>query len=82
MIKIQKYEVNTHPISRADSLVVDAVALLGQQRGVPVAIVGLVVAHSERLRRVDATGGKLSGEVVLGVQERGVLEMDRDRVAA
>lgn len=58
---------NTHPVGCAHSLVVDAVAFLRQQRGVPVSVVGLVVPHSERLRRVDAGGGELSSEIVLGV---------------
>lgn len=31
---------------------------------------------------MDARGGELSGEVVLRVQERGVLEVDGNRVAA
>lgn len=73
---------NTHPVGSADSLVVDAVAFLRQQGGVPVAVVGLVVAHGEWLRRVDACGGELSGEVVLRVQQRGVLEVDGNWVAA
>lgn len=55
----------TNPVGSADSLVVDAVAFLRQQGGVPVAVVGLVVAHGERLWRVDARGRELSGEVVL-----------------
>lgn len=57
----------THPVGGADGLIVNAVAFLRQQRGVPVAVVGLVVAHGERLWRVDACGGELSAEVVLGV---------------
>lgn len=73
---------DTHPVGRADSLVVDAVAFLRQQRGVPVAVVGLVVPHGEGLGRVDAAGGELSSEVVLGVQQRGVLEVNGNRVAA
>lgn len=75
-------EKHTHPVGCADSLVVDAVAFLWQQGGVPVAVVGLVVAHGEWLWRVDACGGELSSEVVLRVQERGVLEVNGDRVAA
>lgn len=64
--KLKHYR-NTHPVGCADSLVVDAVALLRQQRGVPVAVIGLVVPHSEGLWRMDASGGELSSEVVLGV---------------
>lgn len=44
----------THPIGLADSLVVDAVALMGQQWGVPVALVGLVVSDGESQGAVDA----------------------------
>lgn len=73
---------NTHPVGCADSLVIDAIAFLRQQWGVPVAVVGLVVAHSERLWRVDACGGELSSKVVLRVQERGVLEVNGNWVAA
>lgn len=73
---------NTNPVGSADSLVVDAVAFLRQQGGVPVAVVGLVVAHGERLWRVEARSRELSSEVVLWVQERGVLEVDGNRVAA
>lgn len=80
--KRRSSESRTHPVGRADSLVVDAVALLRQQGGVPVAAVGVVVAHGERLRRVDARGGELGAEVVLRVKEGGVLEVDGNRVAA
>lgn len=73
---------DTHPIGCADSLVVDAVALLWQQGGVPETVVGLVVAHGEGLRRVDAAGRELSREVVLRVQQRGVLEVNGNWVAA
>lgn len=73
---------NTHPVGGADGLVIDAVAFLGQQRGVPVAVVGLVVAHGERLWRVDARRRELRGEVVLRVQQRGILEVNGNWVAA
>lgn len=81
VIKIRRME-KTHPVGCADSLVIDAVAFLRQQRGVPVAVVGLVVTHSKRLRRVDPCSRELSSEVVLGVQQRGILEVNGNWVAA
>lgn len=55
----------THPIGCADRLVIYTVALLWQQRGIPVPIVGLVVPYSKGLGRMDASSGELSSEVVL-----------------
>lgn len=72
----------THPIGCADSLVIDTIALLWQQRGIPVTVVGFVVPHSKWLGRVDASGGELSSEVVLRVEEGGVLEVNGNWVAA
>ena len=53
-----------------------------QQGGVPVAIVGLVVADGEGLGGLDAGGGELCAEVVLRAEQAGVLEVDWHRVAA
>lgn len=82
LYEMRMSEKNTHPVGCADSLVINAVAFLRQQWGVPVAVVGLVVAHSERLWGVDACGGELSSKVVLRVEERGVLEVNGNWVAA
>ena len=72
----------THPIGCAHSLVIDAVALVGQERGVPVAAVGPVVADAEGLRRLYPGCRELGCEIVLGVQQGGVLEVNWHGVAA
>lgn len=61
-------------------MVVDAVALVGQQRGIPVALIGFVVSDGERQGALDARGWKFSGEVVGGAQHCGILEVDGDRI--
>lgn len=55
---------------------------MGQQWGVPVALIGLVVSDGESQRAVDAGRWELSGEVIRGAEHSGVLEVDRDGVAA
>ncbi len=54
-----------YPVGGADGLIVDAVALVRQQRGVPVSAVGPVISDGEGLWRRDACGGELSAVVVL-----------------
>lgn len=71
----------TYSICLAQSLEVYAVALQGRKRGVPVAIVGLVVAHRERLRDGQVDGLQLGCKVVRGVQTGSVLVADGDREA-
>lgn len=56
--------LHTHPVGCADSLVVDAVTLMGQQRGIPVALIGLVVSNGESQSVFDAGSWKLSAEVI------------------
>lgn len=55
---------HTHPVGLADSLVVDAIALVGQQWSIPVALIGLVVSDGESQRAVDAGRWELSSEVI------------------
>lgn len=55
---------------------------MGQQWGVPVALVGLVVSDGESQRAVDAGSWELSGEVIRGAEHSGVLEVDGDGVTA
>lgn len=54
----------THPSEVAHSLEVDKVALAGVQRTVPVAVVGVIVAHSEGTGLWDAAGRQLGCVVV------------------
>lgn len=54
---------------------------MGEEGGVPVAVVRPVVTNGEGLRGLEAVCGKLCCEVVLRVQEGGVLEVNRHGVA-
>lgn len=54
----------THPVGCADRLVVDAVALMGQQWGVPVALIGLVVSDGESQRVFYAGSWEFGAEVI------------------
>lgn len=55
---------------------------MGQQWGVPVALVGLVVSDGESQSALDAGSWELSSEVIRGAEHSGILEVDGDGVAA
>lgn len=62
----------THPSEVAHRLEVDKVAFAGVQWAVPVAVVSVVVAHSEGTGLWQTTGGQLSRVVVRGASGLGL----------
>lgn len=62
------HTINTHPVSCADRLEVDTIALVGKQWCIPEAVVGSVVPHCERQRGRDTPRGEFCCEVVLRVE--------------
>ena len=70
--------MTTHPIGFAQGLEVNAVAFGWRERGVPVAIVGLVVTYAERLHHSQVYRRELRCKVVGQIQDGGILEADRD----
>lgn len=70
--------MTSHPVGRADRLIVDAVALVRQQRKVPVAVIRVVVSHGEGQWALNPAGRELCCEVILRVQHGCVLEVDGD----
>lgn len=71
----------TYPICLAQSLEVYAVAFQGRKWSIPVAIVGFVVAHCERLCDGQVDGFQLGCKVVRGVKTGSVLVAHWDREA-
>jgi len=71
----------THPFEIAHGLEVDEISLLGLQRRVPVAAVGLVVPHGEGFGFGEAAGRQLGPEVVDGATRHSVVEGERHREA-
>lgn len=71
----------THPFEVAHGLEVDEICLLGLQRWVPVATVGLVVPHGEGFGFGEAAGGQLGSKVVYRAAGHGVIEGERHREA-
>lgn len=70
--------MTAHPIGFAQGLEVNAVALGRRERGVPVAIVGLVVTYGEGLNHSQVGGRELRRKVVGRIQDGGILEADGD----
>lgn len=64
----------THPFEVAHGLEVDEIGLLGLQRRVPVAAVGLVVPHSEGFGFGEAAGRQLGPKVVDGATGHGIIK--------
>lgn len=71
----------THPFEVAHGLEVDEISLLGLQRWVPVATVGLVVPDGEGFGFSEAAGGQLSPKVVHGATGHGIIEGEWHREA-
>lgn len=79
--QLERGPTATHPFEVAHGLEVDEIRLLGLQRWVPVATVGLVVPHSEGFGFSEAAGGQLGPEVVYRTTRHSIIEGEWHREA-